>query len=311
MKKGLRETAVDLIGKNDYLFFIIKYWRLRFLMLTGKLISDEAYIKMQYKSRTGKKLHLEEPVLYNEKVQYAKLYCRDPRMKQLVDKYAVREYVKKTIGEQYLTKLYGVYDSVEEIPFDSLPDQFVMKLTNGSGYNIICTHKTDKIIKKIKSRFQKWLKVDFYMLGREWAYQNVPNRIICEEYLQCDDPYGLNDYKVFCFHGVPKLIQVDYARFSGHKRNLYTPEWEFVDEKVAYENDPNADIPKPENLAEMLRCAHALSKDFPHVRVDFYAIGSRLVFGEMTFYHGAGYLHFENEAFERELGSDWEIKHDL
>lgn len=306
-KRGLREKAIDLIEKNDYLFFIIKYWRLRFLMLMGKLVSDEEYIKKQYKIRLGKDLNLDNPELYNEKVQYTKLFYHDQRLKQLVDKYAVREYVSSTIGDQYLTKLYGVYDSVEEIPFDKLPDKFVMKLTNGSGYNIICEKKTDKIIKKIKNRFRKWLKVDFYMLGREWAYKDVRNRIICEEYLKCDEPYGLNDYKVFCFSGIPKMIQVDYSRFTGHKRNLYTPEWEFIDEKVAYENDRNADIPKPDNLTEMLECARKLSESFPHVRVDFYNINNRLVFGEMTFYHGAGYLHFENEKYERELGSYWEM----
>lgn len=306
-KRGFREKAITFIGKNDYLFFIVKYWRLRFLMLVCKRISDEQYIKKQYKIRTGRDLNLEEPVLYNEKVQYAKLYDHDQRFKQLVDKYAVRAYVTKTIGGQYLTELYGVYDSVEEIPFDRLPDKFVMKLTNGSGYNMICEEKTEQVVKKIKSRFRKWLKVDFYMLGREWAYKGVKNRIICEEYLESDEPYGLNDYKVFCFDGVPKMIQVDYSRFTGHKRNLYTPEWEFIDEKVAYDNDRNADIPKPDNLAEMLSCAAKLSKSFSHVRVDFYNVKNRLVFGEMTFYHGAGYLHFEHEAFEKKLGSYWEI----
>ncbi len=303
----MREKIIKIISKSDYLFFIIKYWRLRFLMFAGKLISDEKYIKKQYKSRTGKTLDLQKPQLYNEKVQYAKLFYRNENLKRLVDKYEVRQYVAEAIGENYLTKLYGIYDSVEEIPFNALPDKFVMKLTNGSGYNFICENKDKKAIKQIKKKFKKWLNVDFYMLGREWAYKDVRNRIICEEFLECDEPYGLNDYKVFCFGGVPRMIQVDYSRFAGHKRNLYTPEWEFIDEKVAYENDKNADIKKPENLDEMLMCAEKLSKGFPHVRVDFYNIGKRLVFGEMTFYHGAGYLHFENEEFERELGSYWEI----
>lgn len=300
-KKNGREFVIDMIKQNEYLSFIIKYWRLRFLMLFGKFVSDEKYIKRQYKSRTGKILDLQNPTLYNEKVQYTKLYFRDKRIKVLVDKYGVREFVKNTIGEKYLTKLYGVYDNVDEIPFDKLPEKFVIKLTNGSGYNIICENKTKKKIKIIKNRFKKWLKVDFYMLGREWAYKDVKNRIICEEFLESDEPYGLNDYKVFCFNGEPKMIQVDYARFTEHKRNLYTPNWEFIDERVAYENDPNAEISKPKNLSEMLDCASKLSKGFPHVRVDFYSINERLVFGEMTFYHGAGYLHFENENFEKKI----------
>lgn len=307
MQKGLRERLINIIAKSDYLFFLIKYWRIRIIMFLSRFTTDEAYIRRQYRNRTGKHLNLEKPELYNEKVQYTKLFCHDSRMKKLADKYEVREYVKEKIGEKYLTKLYGLYNTVEEIPFERLPEQFAVKLTNGSGYNIICEKKTPKMVKTIQKRFRKWLKVDFYKLGREWAYKDVKNRIICEEYIAGDGAYGLNDYKVFCFGGVPKMIQVDYARFTGHKRNLYTPQWEFINEKVAYENDPNADIPKPENLQEMLDCAAALSKDFAHVRVDFYSVRNRLIFGEITFYHGAGYLHYEHEEYERELGSYWEL----
>ncbi|HPP85702.1 MAG TPA: ATP-grasp fold amidoligase family protein [Bacillota bacterium] len=305
---SIREITRHCLRKSDYLFFIVKYWRLRFLMAFTKCISDEVYIRRQYKSRTGKTLDLSKPELYNEKVQYAKLYYRDVRLKQLVDKYEVRKYVEEKIGGKYLTKLYGVYNSVNEIPFDELPDRFVMKLTNGSRFNYICKHKTQTEIRKIKRRFKKWVKLDYYILGREWAYKDVKNRIICEEYLETEDPLGLNDYKVFCFNGEPKLIQVNFARFTNHKLNFYTPEWDFVDERVAYPNDPDAPIEKPKNLDEMLECAHKLSEGFPHVRVDFYNIGNRLVFGEMTFYHGAGYLHFENQEFEKKLGSYWEIK---
>ena len=125
--------------------------------------------------------------------------------------------------------------------------------------------------------------------------------------LETDEEYGLNDYKIFCFDGEPKLIQVDYSRFINHKRNYYTPKWEFINEKVAYENDPYANINKPRDLNEMLECARKLSNGFPHVRVDFYNINDRLVFGELTFYHGAGYLKFENEDFERKLGDYWTL----
>jgi len=307
MTSSVRDALIHLIGKSDYLFFIVKYWRLRYLMFFKKGVSDQAYITRQYKQRTGKELNLENPVLYNEKMQYRKLHHHNERLVQLTDKYEVRSYVKEKIGERYLTRLYGVYDAVSEIPFESLPDQFVMKLTNGSGFNYICTQKSAKEIRKIKRRFNKWMKLDFYMLGREWAYKEIRNRIICEELLETDDPLGLSDYKVFCFDGYPKMIQVDFSRFEDHKRNLYTTDWQFIDEKVAYENDPNAKIVKPQNLEEMLSCASKLSAGFSHVRVDFYSVGDRLIFGEMTFYHGAGYLHFEHEEFERKLGSYWKI----
>ena len=302
-----RYRLIKFLSKNDDVFFTIKYWRLRFRMFFYRNIDDKAYIERQYHQRTGKKLNLENPVLYNEKVQYCKLFYHDLRLKKLVDKAEVRDYVARTIGEKYLTHAIGIYDSVEMIPFDDLPDRFVMKLTNGSGFNYICTHKTEDEIRRIKRRFRQWLKIDFFMLGREWAYKGIKNRILCEEYLQSDTSSGLNDYKVFCFDGEPKLIQVDFARFTNHRRNLYTPEWEFLNERVAYENDPNANLTKPVVFDEMLECARKLSAGFPHVRVDFYCVGERLVFGEMTFYHGAGYLHFENEAFERQLGSYWEL----
>lgn len=303
----IRSYIINQLKKNDYLFFLVKYWRLRILMIVGKLISDKKYIEWQYWLRTGKHLNLIEPHLYNEKVQYTKLYYRDDSLKKLVDKYEVREYVNQKIGNKYLTKLYGIYNNVDEIDFDNLPERFVVKLTNGSGYNYICKRKTDREIRKIKRRFRKWIKIDFYMLGREWAYKDVKNRIICEEYLENDKNQGLYDYKIFCFAGKAELIQVDYDRFNNHKRNFYTTEWKFVNEIVEYDNDKDANIPKPLILDEMLDNASILSADYPHVRVDFYIINNKLFFGEMTFYHGAGYLHFGSEQFERKLGDMWEL----
>ena len=304
---SMKHKITKVLSHNENLYYSLKYWRLRFRMFFYEYVSDKDYIQRQYKQRTNKILNLKYPLLYNEKVQYSKLYNHDPRMKKLADKAEVRSYVEKCIGSQYMTHLYGVYNTVDEIPFDMLPESFVVKLTNGSGFNYICKKKTDNDIKKIKKRFNQWLKLDFYMLGREWAYKDMKNRIICEEYLESTGSEGLNDYKVFCFNGEPKIIQVDFARFTNHKRNLYTPEWIFLNQRVAYENDPHANLLPPSNLEDMLRCARELSKGFPHVRVDFYSIDNRLIFGEMTFYHGAGYLHFENEDFERQLGSYWEI----
>lgn len=218
--ENIRDKLINIIKRNDYLFFIIKYWRLRYIMCRYKHVTDKKYIQKQYKSRTGRNLDLEHPQLYNEKIQYEKLHYHNPQLKNLVDKYRVREYVSKKIGEQYLNEMFGVYNSVDDINFNELPNKFVLKLTNGSGYNYLCEHKTQREIRKIKRRFRKWIKVDFYMLGREWAYKDVPNRIICEKYLEPQDGSGLNDYKIFCFDGNPKLIQVDLSRFNNHKRNF-------------------------------------------------------------------------------------------
>ncbi len=304
---NIRKKLTCLISKSEKLYIIIKQVRLKTLMIFGKLIPDKTYIRLQYRLRLGKKLDLKNPQLFNEKIQYAKLYYRNPKLKLLVDKYEVRKFVEEKIGMKYLTELYGVYDSVDEIPFENLPEKFVMKLTNGSSYNYICQLKDDKTKQEIEYRFKKWLTVDFYMLGREWAYKDVKNRIICEELLETKDGYGLNDYKIFCFNGIPKIIQVDFSRFVNHKRNFYTPEWKFIDEIVEYTNDPNANIPKPVNLDEMLSCAKTLSEGFPQVRVDFYDVDGRIVFGEMTFYHGAGYLNFKNPKFELEMGEYWNV----
>ena len=304
---SLRNNLISLISKNEKLYIVIKQVRLKTLMKLGKLIPDKLYITLQYRLRLGKKLNLKKPTLFNEKIQYAKLYYRNPDLKKLVDKYEVRGFVREKIGDKYLTKLYGVYDSVNEIPFEELPDKFVMKLTNGSSYNYFCKKKDENTKKEIEYRFKKWMSVDFYMLGREWAYKNVKNRIICEELLETEGNEGLNDYKIFCFNGVPKIIQVDFSRFVNHQRNFYTPNWDFINEVVEYENDPNANIPKPTNLDEMLECAKVLSKGFPQVRVDFYDVDGRIVFGEMTFYHGAGYLHFRNPKFELKMGDYWDV----
>ncbi|QTE74989.1 glycosyl transferase [Clostridiales bacterium FE2010] len=303
----MRDKLITIIKKNDYLFWVIKYIRLKCLMLFGKFISDETFLRMQYKQRTGKKLNLDPPVLYNEKMQYFKLHCHEDIYHTLSDKYEVRDWVEGKLGSAYLTKIYGIYESVEEIPFDQLPDRFVLKLTNGSGFNYICEQKNEKEIRKIKRRFHMWLKLDFYMLGREWIYKGIKNRIICEEYLDSGSKYGLIDYKVFCFDGVAKMIQVDYSRFTDHKRNLYTPEWEFIDETMAYQNDKSAELNKPVMLKEMINAAEKLSQGFQQVRVDFYAYADRLIFGEMTFSHGAGYLRFGSEEFEKEMGDWWNL----
>lgn len=303
----MRKRIIHLIKKSEMLFWIIKYIRLRLLMCIGKIITDEKYIRIQYFLRTGKKLHLNPPSLYNEKMQYFKLHCHDNIYHVLSDKSEVRKWVGERIGTEYLNNIFGVYETEKDIPFDILPERFVLKLTNGSGFNYICLHKTEKEIKKIKFLFHMWLKLDFYMLGREWVYKGIKNRIICEEYLDSGSKYGLIDYKVFCFNGIPKLIQVDFDRFANHKRNLYTPEWKFINETIAYENDSNAQITKPKTLDSMLNIAKQLSSGFQQVRVDFYTFNDSLFFGEMTFSHGAGYLKFGSEAFERTMGDWWEI----
>lgn len=304
MLNELRKKLIELVKTNDELAYRMKLINMKLVKVKAKYIDDETYIRRQYKFRVGQELDLQNPVYYNEKIQWMKLNYHEPILNQLVDKYEVRQYVKERIGEEYLIPLYGVYDDIKEVKFETLPDKFVIKLTNGSSFNYICNNKNEKEISKIKERFSKWINIDFYALGREWAYKDVKNRIVIEKYLEDNSKTELKDYKIFCFNGQPKFIQVDYCRFTNHKRNLYTTAWEYMPIEIEYESDPNEIIEKPGNLEEMLDCASKLSEGFPHVRVDFYYLNSKIYFGELTFYHGAGYLNYKPKSFEKKMG-DW------
>lgn len=266
-------------------------------------IPDKAYLKMIFFLEIGKRLNLDNPQTYNEKLQWLKLYDRKPEYIRYVDKYAVRSYVSESIGEQYLIPLLGVYNCVEEIDWDSLPNQFVLKCTHGSGSNIICSDKEKLDIKGSKMMLNLWMKKSWFWFGREWPYKNIKPHIICEDYIVDESGIELKDFKIFCFNGEPKLIQVDFNRFIEHKRNLYTIDWQFVDASIEYPNQQSFIVPRPKKLDDMLRCARLLSRNMAHVRIDFYSINDQAFFGEMTFYHGSGYEKFEPESLGIKMGS--------
>lgn len=275
-------------------------------MCTRRILNwlpDRPYLKLFYLAETGKKLNLNKPITFNEKIQWLKLYERKPEYSIYVDKYAVRSYIAKTIGDTYLIPLLGVYNSVEEINWDLLPNKFVLKCTHSSGANIICTDKNKLDIQASKMKLNKWMKRSWYWFGREWSYKKVKSRIICEEYMVDESGTELKDYKIFCFSGVPKMIQVDFNRFVEHKRNLYDIEWNYINASIQYPNDPRVKIKKPDRLKTMLELAKILSKDCSHVRVDFYLINEQMYFGELTFYHGSGYEKFDPESLGIEMGN--------
>lgn len=268
-----------------------------------RLIPDELYLKIQYRLHTGKPLNLKSPKTFNEKLQWLKIYNRKPEYTKLVDKYEVRKYIAETIGEKYLIPLIGVYDDVDKIDWDSLPNQFVLKCTHGSGYNIICKDKSKLNIKQVKRKLKLWMNTNYYWRGREWPYKNVKPRIICEKYMVDESGTELKDYKIFCFNGEPKIIQVDFNRFIDHKRNLYDLRWNYIPLSIKYPTDPNKNIEKPQRLEEMLKIAKILSKDYPHVRVDLYSIYDKIYFGEMTFYHESGFGKFWPPSYDYLFGS--------
>src|SRR5699024_5952469 len=233
-----------------------------------KWLPDDIYLKAIYRARMHKKLNLKNPITFNEKLQWLKINDRKPEYTQMVDKYEVRKYIEAQIGEEYLIPLLGVYDTFEEIDFDKLPNQFVLKCTHDSGGLVICHDKSQLNIKRAKKKINKCLRRNYYYLGREWVYKDINPRIVCESLMVDESGVELKDYKFFCFSGEPKIIQVDFSRFTNHKRNFYNLEWDLLDLSIKYPNDPNTKIIKPDKLEEMIKLASKLSSDYPHVRVD-------------------------------------------
>ena len=269
-------------------------------------VHDKKFLYKKYKSIHKTNVDLDNPSTFNEKLQWLKLYDRNPNYTVMVDKYKVREYIAEKIGEQYLIPLIGVWESPDEINFDALPNQFVMKCNHNSGLGMcICTDKSKLHIKKVRKDLARGLKQDYYLIGREWPYKDVPRRIVAEQFLK-NDAGGLTDYKIHCFGGVPKFILVCRDRFteSGLTEDFYTAEWERMDLKRPH--IPNAKVPmdKPEKLAEMLMLAEKLSRDISFLRVDFYLVEGKIYFSELTFFPASGFEGFDPPEWDQTFG-DW------
>lgn len=269
--------------------------------------TDEKFLKKKYYLQTGKKLDMDHPQSFNEKLQWLKLHDRKPIYTVMVDKYAAKGYVSKRIGEDYIIPTLGVWERFEDIDFGQLPSQFALKCTHDSGGVIICQDKALFDFQKARKQLGRSLKRNYFYEGREWPYKNVQPRIIAEKYLMDESGTELKDYKIFCFHGEPKLIQVDFGRFHVHKRNLYTTDWKYIDASINFPNDPNTQILRPEKLDKMLEIAGMLSEGIPHVRVDLYSIGRKIFFGELTMYHGGGMEKFTPESLGDEMGKWLEL----
>lgn len=266
-------------------------------------MSDKSYLKLLYWDKFGKKLNLDNPKLFNEKLQWLKLYDRNPSYTQIVDKYEVKKIVSEKIGEQYVIPTLGVWEKFDQIDFDTLPKQFVLKCTHDSGGIVIVKDKTSFDKKNAKDKIESCLNRNYYYPGREWPYKRVKPRIIAEPYLTDESNVELKDYKIFVFGGVPKFIQVDFDRFTDHKRNLYSTDWTFINAEIQYKSCEERIIPKPEKLEEMLELSAKLSEGMCHARIDFYYINDRILFGEITLYHGSGLETIKPSSFEKEISS--------
>ena len=269
------------------------------------LFSDKLYLQLQFLFKMGRKLDLSNPKSFNEKIQWLKLYNRDPLYTTLVDKYAVKKWVAERVGEEYIIPTLGVWNDVKDIDFNSLPEQFVLKTTNGSGGNDVVVCKNKKNFKKdhVVARLSKSLKKNVYRDLREWPYKNIRPRIIAEKYME-DENGELLDYKFFCFGGSVKCLQVDYDRFVEHHRNIYDLNWNLLPFSIKYPSKIGTVIKKPQHLDRMIAIAQELSKGFPHVRVDLYNVSGKIFFGELTFYHGSGFERFNPDAWNMKFG-EW------
>ncbi len=223
------------------------------------------------------------------------------RFSKIIDKYEVREYIKNRIGEEYLNPIYGVYDNAKDIDFNKLPDKFVIKLNNGSGYNFICKDKSKIDKDKLVKRFNRWLKIDFYKECKEIQYKNVKSKLICERYME-DSSGELRDYKFFCFEGKVKFIQVDNGRFSNHTQDMYDIDWNKINLNFGYRAS-NLSEERPKKLLEMIKISENLSRDLPFARIDLYYVDNRIYFGEITFTPQNGLKSFKPVKADKDIAN--------
>lgn len=278
----------------------------------SRFIPDKLYLNLVYYYFFHEKLNLKNPKTYNEKVQWLKLYDRNPIYTILVDKYEVKKFVSKKIGEEYIIPTISVYDNVNEIDIQNLPNQFVLKTTHDSGGVRICDNKENFDIEEAKHYLNNRMKQNYYYVWREWPYKNVKPRIIAEEYMQNINQGGLDDFKFFCFNGKVKYLFVATERQSKEetKFDFYDREFNHL---TLINGHPNSTkkITKPITFEKMIDLAEKLSKDIPHVRVDFYSIGEKILFGELTFYHWSGLTPFEPEVWNEMFGKEIKLPIEL
>jgi hypothetical protein len=298
----MKKKLVTLLKSPRKLYYAI-------LSRLALLMSDRAYLKIYYYRSTGKPLDLNNPQTFNEKLQWLKLYDRNPFYTKLVDKYEVKEYVASKIGKEHIIKTLGVYDSFSEIDFDALPNQFVLKCTHDSGGIVICKDKKSLDIKAADEILTKGIKHNYYTRNGEWPYKNVTPRIIAEEYMEDTATSELRDYKFFCFNGVVRLLFVASDRQSKTeetKFDFFDSDYNFLPIINGHPNSTQHPV-KPINFELMKEFAVKLSENIPHVRVDFYEVNGKVYFGEMTFYHNSGIVPFEPEMWDATIGNWLEL----
>ncbi len=301
----------SLSNLTKKLFDLEKWYLLRHLIMHRiapySFLDDKYYLLLKYYQRIGYHLNLKNPTTFNDKLNWIKLYDRNPFYTILSDKYLVRDYIAQTAGPQYLNTLIAVYNTPQEIDWGRLPDRIVLKVNHGCKFNILCKDKARLDIPQAVSKLETWLADNGYKHAREWPYKNIQPRILCEEYLDGDPQWGLLDYKFFCFNGEPAYIAVDYDRFTYHTQFFYDLNW--VRQPFTQElPTPEVDAPRPQKLDEMTRVARLLAKDIPFCRVDFYQFDDRVLVGEITLFPAAGFKKITPIEYEYKLGEMIKLK---
>ena len=281
---------------------MLKAW----LLKVTHIIPDALYLKLRYYARFHKKLNLKNPRTFSEKIQWLKLYDRRPEYSMMVDKYEVKKYIADTIGQEYIIPTLNVWNNFDEIDFDTLPNQFVLKCTHDSGGLVICTDKATFDVDAARKKIEASMNAKYFYHTREWSYKSVKPRIIAEQYMEDETTKDLRDYKFFAFDGDVKMLFIATERQekdSETKFDFFDSDFNHLD---FINGHPNADIPpaKPQNFELMKELASKLSKGIPHVRVDFYEVNGKVYFGELTFCHWSGLMPFEPHEWDEKLG-DW------
>jgi hypothetical protein len=293
MRKGSNPPMLAWLKDN---------FRAPYHQIQAMFIPERQQIEKLYKKVIGCELDLQNPTTFNEKIIYLSLFYRPKAFPALVDKYEVREYVTRKGCAWTLNELLGLYERVEDIDLAALPNAFVLKLTNGSGWNIICADKATMDWDRELDKLKKWSKSNYYWFGREWIYKDIRPRIVAEKFL--DDPIypSMTDFKFHCFEGVPHFVTVDMDRASLHKRNTYDMDWNLLPFGYGFPTSPQV-TDRPANFEEMTAVAKTLAQDFFFCRVDLYSIRRRTVFGELTFLPGNGLLKFEPQEYDEYWGA--------
>lgn len=293
-----------------FFYYLFRSPRLLFLILWDRsafLFPDKFFLKVKFRLTMGYWMDFDNPQTYNEKLQWLKMNDIHPEYTNLVDKVEVKKYVSSVLSDKYIIKTLGVWDSVEDINWDALPRQFVVKSTSDSGGVIVCKDKSTLDINKAKNKLRGLGGRNYFHSSKEYPYKDVPHRFIAEEYMEDESGTELKDYKFFCFDGVPKFLFVATGRQQNDTRfDFYDLDFNHLPIKNGH---PNAEKwpSKPQNFEEMIEVARKLSKGIPHVRVDLYNVNGEIYFGEMTFFHWSGMVPFEPFEWDYKFGNYLEL----